>query len=453
MVTKMTEEIKKSTVEKQVTIDTSLFSNFNLFNKGFKEYLFGLFPLENKNEYLPAIIAVCYQMMGFALRNHSIIIGVEIHDTRYSYIIEIKSGHGKKIIFRIIKEYCSALGNTRSIKIVSSHAEQFIGKKIFVKMKGFKQGKLEEVEGYLRYDWILCDDAYLLLSKKEHEDTRNYLIQSLDPFGENEITKKLVDHKPEDALCYCPNSILTFFTQDKNISKDSLDTGLGRKMPIIHCNAVEITKENLLARVMRTNNPDMSRLIKIAKIAKKAKTIEWVFNQNCHDLIADRVKSISKQLSSRSKESSAFIESYVWSFQNLIYRFAATLAGFFVFSEKDIDNLKIIVSPEICEQAIKDATKLVTSTTIFWEKFVVSTTIRQNQWEEIILKRLKECGAISKESAIPNDELIEQLHNECSISKSTLRNAETSLVNKGFINRFLGGKATGGISNSFVYIS
>lgn len=435
--------------------EPSVFSDFSVFKKRHDDELADVFTMQHKDRYLPARIASCYSLFGLPLRNHKIMVMGEELDTRLSYIIAIRSGNWKKGFENLAFSYCNELGYKIS-KIVSLHHEQLIGKnETGYEKVGKKNIRItEEREGLFKDDFLVGGDALPLLNSNEFEMSRNYFIQALDEFGYNEVTKKLVNQNRKETLRYYPKFSALLFVQDKPISKDSIDTGLARKSPIIYIDAPDANEETYLNRALNTSKADYGYLFKIAKKAKNASSIAWTFSEEAHRFIAKRTHELKSKFETYGAKGKDYASMFQFAIQNNLYKYAVILATYYTVSTSEDTELKIQVTPEICQAASEDYENVLWAAFEHWLKYVEdSNVLTLSRWEQYVVKELNLVGAVSEEKAIfGNTNFLMRIAEKADVSVSTIYNACRYLKKKGIVEVKQVGKGEAGKENSKMWL-
>ena len=176
--------------------------------------------------------ALWYSLIGAISQQKTIILGDVYTDIRFNVMYPMPSGSGKKSLCTLTEEVMHKLGKKCNTP-TSTHPEQLVGKVI-----KRKQGKTEsyiENPGYLKDQYIIFDDANILLTSRDpsYEESRRYICRALDPIGRNKIFKRLVDNLPDESLSYEPECTISFYIQPVFIPETVVDSGLMRRfLPI-----------------------------------------------------------------------------------------------------------------------------------------------------------------------------------------------------------------------------
>lgn len=181
------------------------------------------------NEYMVAKKIQYYSAIGSLYRTQNFKHKrIEI-DSRVHALIVFPSGKGKSNIRGFRKRLATQLGLTYASPS-SLHPEQLVGKIIEEKKRVpteelTKTGKTKFKEiieyvpnrGYLNSDMLDLDEAKELLTNKDLQisESRKHMRTALDRYGINTVSKKLVNHKPENTLEYVPPVIVNEYTQQQ----------------------------------------------------------------------------------------------------------------------------------------------------------------------------------------------------------------------------------------------
>lgn len=165
-------------------------------------------------------------------------------DNRPHGLVFSKAGEGKSTIKNQIKrvmEDFKALEGCIEITGVS-HAEQYIGK---VTYEGRSPNKKRiEKKGVMAYKCVLNDECQGMLNEKNDVYAKCQRIKriAMDPYGDNKISKKLVDDAPEDALEYDSPSSVFDFAHPEELESAFFTTGSFRRYMAFNVTADPIIK-------------------------------------------------------------------------------------------------------------------------------------------------------------------------------------------------------------------
>ena len=115
-----------------------------------------------------------------------------------------------------------------------SHPEQLIGK---TKYKGTGKNRISYPNyGVLGYKCVLYDEAQDMINEKDSFFAKAQRVKriAMDNFGENKISKKLVDDSKEDVLEYHPECRIIDFAHPQKLNSRFFDTGSFRRYDIFN---------------------------------------------------------------------------------------------------------------------------------------------------------------------------------------------------------------------------
>ncbi|NQE45045.1 hypothetical protein C5S31_03355 [ANME-1 cluster archaeon GoMg2] len=193
-------------------------------------YITGLFG----TDYVIIKKALWYSLQGTIAPIKIIKLGDAIYtDVRFNPCFPIPSGAGKKGLSTTIEELTKRMGLDYKSP-TSLHPEQLVGK-VILRGRGDDKQYIQNY-GYLKSDYLLFDDANILLTAKEnnYEESRRYICRALDPIGRNEIYKRLVDNMPEESLTYVPECSISMCIQPTFLPEGVVAGGLMRRFMIVY---------------------------------------------------------------------------------------------------------------------------------------------------------------------------------------------------------------------------
>jgi len=152
-------------------------------------------------------------------------------DNRPHGLIITPPGAGKTTIKNQIKRTLKDFNETDSYIEVSgiSHPEQLVGK---IKYEGSGKNKTPVTKyGILGYKCVMNDEAQGLLNEENEVYAKSQKLKrgGMDTYGENEVSKKLVDDSPKDALWYYSTSRVLDFAHPVRLTSAFFDTGSFRR--------------------------------------------------------------------------------------------------------------------------------------------------------------------------------------------------------------------------------
>jgi len=173
--------------------------------------------------------ALWYFLFSLPFRRVIIKLGNIEVDGRCNFAFPMPSGSGKRKLVLAIEKIAHEI-NLEYAKPTSFHPEQLIGKVIRKKEKIVGEC-FEQVEGWFSLPIVIFEEAIELLRSNEplYKESRKYLITALDPYGQNELVKKMVDTPIEEALRYTPDMACTMFFQPYSLDEEIVLIGLLRR--------------------------------------------------------------------------------------------------------------------------------------------------------------------------------------------------------------------------------
>lgn len=149
-------------------------------------------------------------------------------DNRKHGLIITSAGAGKTTIKNQIKR----IADKRDVYETTglSHPEQLVG------TTRHKGNEVKKILGILSYKSVLNDESQDLLNEINDIYAKSQRIKRLamDCYGENTISKKLVDDDPNDVLSYDPTTRILDFAHPKKLHSAFFDTGSFRRYDIFN---------------------------------------------------------------------------------------------------------------------------------------------------------------------------------------------------------------------------
>lgn len=182
-------------------------------------------------EYVPVKKALWYQVVSMPMRQVIVEQGDAYNDLRVHMAIPLPSGGGKKNIIHVLMQLFREHRGRKAVKPTSYHPEQLVGKTV---KHGRKDPTYEEVPGHLAEDLVVIDEAIDLFrsSQEKYRESRNYLNEALDPYGQNRITKRMTNLPRDKALSYQPDCNTALFFQPFAVGEEVLLQGTIRRFLI-----------------------------------------------------------------------------------------------------------------------------------------------------------------------------------------------------------------------------
>lgn len=174
-----------------------------------------------------------------------------------------------------------------------SHPEQLVGK---VKYKGKGDNKISVPSlGVLSYKAVVSDEAQDMLNEKNEIYAKAQRIKriAMDNFGENTISKKLVDDDKEDVLKYDPECRVCDFAHPEKLESPFFVTGSFRRYDISnlsHEDVIDIDKiTEFILDDKKISNEDY---VLALKKQYKDERVNVKFNQGSLDIVGHFHKSL-----------------------------------------------------------------------------------------------------------------------------------------------------------------
>lgn len=167
-----------------------------------------------------------------------------------------------------------------------SHPEQLIGKMKYIGKGDNKTPK--PCYGILGYKGVIYDESQELLNEKNDMYAKAQRIKrmAMDTYGNNEISKKLVDDSNEDVLSYYSKSRIMDFAHPKKLESPFFDTGSFRRYDI---HKIDFQQEIRLKEItdFKIENSDYKNDYKtILDNQYKESLNEVIFSQENLDIIS-----------------------------------------------------------------------------------------------------------------------------------------------------------------------
>lgn len=323
------------------------------FDEIIDKYSSALIDLKGDGYVIPTKM-VFYCVVSNQLKHNFFTVDNKKIDLRIPLLIMIKAGHGKKNYEYFFKNTIQGLGK-EYVEPSSYHPEQFCGKVITQEI----DQKIEyiPVYGFLSSDFLLLDEAHLLLTSKksEYEESLKHIRIGLDPIGSNEIEKKQVNIPYEHRLKYYPNCNIVLLSQPiANINEDLLLRGSFRRFTIIIV-TTSIEERNEARRSSKfmemkddVNKRSWEDWIEFNRKLSNRK-VKFVGTQEDYDIIDNYIDNLIDNLQSGlSKEALEYTNSIQYNIKFVLFKMAAIRA----IVEQDSNIVKI--EKRHIESAISD---------------------------------------------------------------------------------------------------
>lgn len=334
-----------------------------------------------------------YSIIG-ALSCKNIEMGNIRTDTRIPVAIALPSGKGKKNIKNLFEVVSKETGLNFSSP-TSLHPEQLVGKTI-LKKKG-KEETIHQIKGHLADDIVLFEEGLELIRAKDdkYAESRAYISIALDPIGQNEIAKRMVDFQRDSSLRYVPECTVVLLFQPYRLNEEVALQGLLRRFlfPYIDLVGYDFSKE-YEERLKK-------REIKLDEFISYLK---WIRNRESGIIIkefqAEKLKELHLkligELRGRSEKSSNFINITDFTLQDIMLKLASIIA--IVHGRDEVDD-------ECLEFAYADLFEIYSHCMQFVEKKVHGMLDYGNSWggassdDRSCLEWLADKGALSYETS------------------------------------------------------
>lgn len=334
----------------------------------------------------------------------------------------LPSGAGKKNLTNTIVRIAQGLG-LNFAKPTSFHPEQLIGKILRKKNDIF-----EPIYGWFSCPILIFDEAIEFLRSNEpsYKESRKYLVTALDPYGQNELTKKMVDTPIGEALRYNPDMVCTMFFQPFYLYEELVLTGLLRRFIVPYVRVK--TKFEVIDYDARLNGEDevsitdsVNKFVKyLSDIENSIRNKEFTFSKEVIDQVSSLHLELLKHGISLSEKSRNYTRIVDYDLQDKLVKMGCIQAA---------SNFRTDVSIEDVEKAFMDLYEFFTCTLDFVDKRIIGYLDYGEGFggaltkDAEILKWLKETGAVSKESStITIDDYVNKICEVFDVPYRTARN-------------------------------
>lgn len=379
--------------------------------------------------YVPILKAIYYLIASTKISKKIIRLGRIKTDTRISVLVPLISGGGKLKIKSAIKD---SLKNKNIGEPSSLHSEQLVGK--VVERKKNNTYLYEKIDGYFSVDLLVLDEAYTLWTSNDlvYTESRKYLRDALDPYGDNLITKKPVDVPFSDKLAYYPHFACIVFIQPLPLLPSRVYDGDTRRYLIPFVNLLKIDRRQALReRASQGNSSSESAKKEFANFYENlSNDFEFEFDQD----VAKEFTCLSELLVDYGFQYSEKISFHTNYKQFTIQEYFLKMAAIIAFIQRrrqiTIEDIKITI--EDIKLAFCDLFEFLTLEFDFIERHVLGTLDYGAGFKGAVdkdqqcLRWLYNKGATSKESS--NVTIADYLKEICNIfnldARQTHRNYE-----------------------------
>jgi len=285
------------------------------------------------DEYRIATKMVFYCVLSNQLKHNFFNIDIHKNDLRIPLLIILKAGHGKKNYEHFIKHTIKGL-HKEYVEPTSFHPEQFLGK-IIVSDHGKNGFEYTPVYGTLSSDFVLIDDAHLLLSSKkiEYQESLKHIRTALDPIGFNEIEKKQVNVPYAERLHYFPMCNIVLMSQPIQIDEELISRGSFRRFVIVKVDStvdkrIEAREQLKFMSTANEETHDKSweNWIEFNNTLSKRK-VNFIGDNEDFDIIDVYINElIQKLINKSSREALEFTDSTQFNLKFLLFKMAAIRA-------------------------------------------------------------------------------------------------------------------------------
>jgi len=195
-------------------------------------------------------------------------------DNRKHLLIITTAGQGKSTIKNQVKRTFpkGKIFETSGI----SHPEQLVGTTRHVG----RNKEVKKIPGLLSYDGLLYDEAQDLINEKNELYSKCQRVKriSMDSYGENTVSKKLVEDTPEDVLSYDPKTRIMDFAHPDKLESPFFDTGSFRRYDIFNLEHDQIVDLDLVTGFSFEDKDSMNEVYSSVLedyYAKMRKTVEF----------------------------------------------------------------------------------------------------------------------------------------------------------------------------------
>lgn len=349
------------------------------------------------DEYTPIIKSVWYSLLSTKIATKSLNLGTINVDGRIHLLVFLKSGHGKGEIKRTIKQVLKKIDKSY-IEPTSFHPEQFVGK---IKPEKDHEGNTiyKEILGHLSLEYILIDEGKNLITSNESHftESRRYLRMALDPYPNNEITKKSVDIDHKHALKYSPTSCVCIFLQPYRIDEEIVLDGDFRRFTVPYVMTENIDKfENYRKRIRGKSTSDESLEYFSEFLDSLNVNKDFQLNEEAVDSFDELSILLIEKGTVRSAKSRNYLDLAGYTIQNILLKFSAIQA---------FQNNTHIITPEHVELAFLDYAEILELTYDFIDSKIIGSMDYGEGWEgadkkaQKVLAWLYENDATSYESS------------------------------------------------------
>ena len=376
-----------------------------------------------------------YSLIGAVAPQKIIKLGDIYTDVRFNPCYPLPSGAGKKGLATTSEEIIAKIGKEYQSP-TSMHPEQLVGK-VIKRKEGNKEVYIPN-PGYLKHDYLLFDDANILLTSREttYEESRRYICRALDPIGRNEVYKRLVDNTPEESLSYIPECTIAMCIQPVYLPEDVVSGGLMRRFMPIYVplfGTMLDREEEFHARIHANKDREelIKELIKFYKRIIDSCDNEFTFTEKPISEIEKLHKELIAVARNHSEKGRNYTDRIAFSLQDTLVRMASIQA---------LSCCRTEVNEFDVQLAYLDLFEFYASTLDYIENKVLGFLDYGETWrgatstDAKCLEFLFNAGAVSKEeSKITIKEYIEFIAKLRNIATRSAERDYYGHINKGWI--------------------
>ena len=391
-------------------------------------------------EYEPIRKMCWYQAHSMVMQRQKAELGDVITDCRIHLANPMPSGSGKKNVITFLEKVARNRGREVA-KPTSLHPEQLIGKTI---RRGKKDPNFEEIKGHLADDLVLVDEAIDLFksSKEKISQTRSYMNEALDYYGQNQITKRMTDIPKEHRLTYQPHCNMTIFMQPFQVDEEFALQGTLRRYLIPYSDFdPDIQIDGYKKRIQGGRDMQIETALseledQLQRVQSNRESLSSNYVQ-VEDSAVETFAELHRQLVfqgfAHSDKGKNFTRITDYQLQDHLLKFSAIQA---------IVNGHAQITSEDIEKAYIDLADLLACMLEYIYKKIIGTMDYNNDWkgarkeDRKCLKWLKQQNATSKnKSSITISEYKAKVKEICDIGKRQARRKVQDQSDNGWISK------------------
>jgi hypothetical protein len=243
----------------------------------------------------------------------------------------------------------------------------------------------------------LFDEALPLLrgAKEGAEEQRGYLCIAMDPYGDNYVFKKLVDHLPEQALRYPARAAIVMFFQPGTVLYDrAVRPGLMRRLYINYLKRKTPIEQIYHQRLQSTGNMDEYAQQFAERVGMLVQEGTWTFSNNAMQAIEEYSVHLYYIGCQHSKKGRAYTQLIAQTLMDMLLKLSCILAGSMGQSNIEREHVQL---------AFMDAVEIHCNTLDYIRENVVGDMTEQwntsDEKEATCLSWLYEHGGANEQSS------------------------------------------------------